>query len=160
MLRAWAPGEKPTKGDLGAAVSGIFRRATECSGSRFEWMPTDLRYGGFHIVCDIKSYSEFFFAKRYGFGCNFCFAPSHLTKRDREGRTNKLHIKVCRLAFLCLPWSQTEKKPPCRSYGYGIQNTFIHAAVPCSDMILYLSIQFSLYLSLSIYIYIHIHYCY
>ena len=32
-------------------------------------------YGGFYFVRVMTFHSEFFFAKWYKFGCNFCFAP-------------------------------------------------------------------------------------
>ena len=43
----------------------------------------------------------FLFAKRYDFGCNFCFASNA-----------QLNPKLYRLVFLCLPWSRTKQKPP------------------------------------------------
>ena len=47
-------------------------------------------------VCGRTFHSEFLVTKLYDFRCTFCF-PSK----------NKLHPKLYRLAFLCLPWSQT-----------------------------------------------------
>ena len=56
-------------------------------------------YGGSSFVCVMKYHSDVVFAKRYDFGCNLCFAPTP---------NKQLHTKLYRLAFLCLPWSQTK----------------------------------------------------
>ena len=54
--------------------------------------PRDLSLwdGGFYFVRVMKLCNEAVVAERYDFGCNFCFAPSLLTKEmGREGRNNK-----------------------------------------------------------------------
>ena len=44
--------------------------------------------GRFYFVSVITFHREFSFAKRYNFGCNFCFAPSHLNPNG-TGRGGK-----------------------------------------------------------------------
>ena len=47
------------------------------------------RCGGFYFARALKLCSDVFFAKRYDFGCNFCFAPSLLMKQMGQGGEEK-----------------------------------------------------------------------
>ena len=83
---------------LGAVAPGAWAAGPGSWGTQegLYSLARDVLYWGFYFVRVIICCSELCFATRYSFGCNL------------RPLTKVTHKKLYRLAFLCLPWSQTK----------------------------------------------------